>query len=152
MAHIPINHHLRPLYRALSVLVGAYLLVYGVVGIAETGGRPPFTQDEAEWVLGLRTNPAFAFICAGAGMIILVTQIIGRNLGHFANLGLAVVFAVIGTLEMLVIQTDANVLAFSMVNVIMVYVAAIALGTAGLYDKTGTAESAKEEEALRHSH
>jgi hypothetical protein len=53
---------------------------------------------------------------------------------------------------MLVMQTDANVFAFSMVNVIMVYVAAIALGTAGLYDKTGTAESAEEEEALRHSH
>jgi hypothetical protein len=152
MAHIPINHHLRPLYRALSVLVGAYLLVYGVVGIAQTSGRPPFTQDEAEWVLGLRTNPAFAFICAAAGMIILVTQIIGRNLGHFANLALSVVFAIIGTLQMLVMQTDANILAFSMVNVIMVYSAAIALGTAGLYDKTGTVESAKAEEQYRHSH
>jgi hypothetical protein len=152
MAHIPINHHLRPLYRTLAVLIGAYLLVYGVVGIAQTSGRSPFTQDEAEWVLGLRTNPAFAFICAAAGLIILVTQAAGRNLGHFANLGFSIVFAVIGTLSMLVLQTDANVFAFSMVNVIMVYVASIVLGTAGLYDKTGTAESAEAEEAYRHSH
>jgi Na+/melibiose symporter-like transporter len=152
MAHIPINHHLRPLYRALAVLVGAYLLVYGIAGFVRTSGRPFFTQDETEWVLGLRTNPAFALICAVAGAVILLSQMIGRNLGHFVNLTLSVVFAVIGTLAMLVLQTDANVLAMSMVNVIVVYLAAIALGTAGLYDKTGTPESAEAEEAFRHSH
>jgi hypothetical protein len=116
MAHFPINHHLRPVYRALSALIGAYLLVYGVVGFVQTSGRPAFTQDQAEWVMGLRTNPAFALICALSGAVILVSQVLGRNLGHFVNYVVAAVFVLIGTLSMLVMQTDANVLAFSMVN------------------------------------
>ena len=32
MAHFPVNHPLRPLYRTLAGLVGAYLLVFGIVG------------------------------------------------------------------------------------------------------------------------
>jgi hypothetical protein len=38
-----------------------------------------------------------------------------------------------------------------MVNVIVSYVFAFLVGTAGLYDKSGTAEDARAEEAFRQS-
>lgn len=147
--HTPINHHLRPMYRTLSALSGAYLLGYGIVGLVQTRGVPAFSRDQAEWVLGLRTNPAFATFCIVLGAALVLGQLVGRNVGHYVNLGTSVVLMVVGTAGMAFMQTDANVLALSMVNVIVLYSLAIVLGTAGLYDKTGTSESAADEEALR---
>ncbi len=36
LAHIPINHHLRGLWRAVAALSGLYLVALGVYGIVET--------------------------------------------------------------------------------------------------------------------
>jgi hypothetical protein len=38
MAHNPVNHPLRPLYRALGALTGVYLILFGIVGIIVTAG------------------------------------------------------------------------------------------------------------------
>ena len=34
MAHFPVNHPARPLYRVFAGLVGVYILVFGVLGVA----------------------------------------------------------------------------------------------------------------------
>ena len=46
---------------------GLYMLVFGVVGFVQTSADDFFTQDKAEWVLGLRTNPAFSLLSLVAG-------------------------------------------------------------------------------------
>src|SRR5690349_3825742 len=120
-AHFPINHHLRPLYRLLSGLVGLYMLVFGVVGFIQTSGAPFFTRDEAEWVLGLRTNPAFSLLSIVAGVVVLGANLIGRNLAHFINQLAGVVLIVVGMASLAVLQTEANVFAFSMTNVIVTF-------------------------------
>src|SRR3954453_15482339 len=120
--HVQINHHLRPLYRALAFLAGAYVLVFGIVGLAQTSGLPFFTQDEAKWVLLLRTNPAFSILSVVAGAIVVVAQVVGHNLDHYVNLTAAVVFMVAGLGMLLLLQTVANLLAFSMSNVIASFI------------------------------
>ena len=40
MAHYPVNHPLRPLYRVVGFLAGAYLVVFGIVGMIQTSGEP----------------------------------------------------------------------------------------------------------------
>jgi hypothetical protein len=150
VAHFPVNHQLRPLYRTLATLAAVYMLVVGVVGFLETDGLPMFTRDETEWVLGLRMTRGFALLSLVAGAVVLLANLIGRNIGHQINQLTAIVLTVIGMVMLGVMQTDANVLGFSMVNVIVTFVLAIVIGTASLYDRVGSVEAAKAEEAFRH--
>lgn len=153
MAHLPINHHLRPLYRALTLLAGVYVLVLGAIGIVKTSGLDLFAQPgEAAlpWVLGLRMNPAFAYLSVAAGLVMVAAAVIGRNLDYYANLVAAGVFMVIGTAMLALLQTDANILGFSMSNVVVSYILGMVAMTAGLYGKVGTPEQAQAEEAFRH--
>lgn len=149
-AHFPINHHLRPLYRLLCVVAGLYMLVFGVVGFVQTSGKPFFTQDEAEWVLGLRTNPAFSLLSLAAGVVVLGANLIGRNLAHHINQLAGVVLTVVGMAMLALLQTEANIFAFSMVNVIVTFILAGITGTASLYDRVGSVSAAEAEESLRH--
>ncbi|GGM88002.1 DUF4383 domain-containing protein [Dactylosporangium sucinum] len=149
-AHFPINHHLRPLYRLLAGVAGLYMLVFGVVGFAQTSGAEFFTRDEAEWVLGLRTNPAFSLLSIVAGVIVLGANLIGRNVGHVINTIAGVVLTIVGMASLALMQTEANVFAFSMVNVIVTFVLAAVVGTASLYDRVGSTAEAQAEEEFRH--
>lgn len=148
-AHFPINHHLRPLYRLLCVVAGLYMLVFGVVGFVQTSGNEFFGQDDAEWVLGLRTNPAFSVLSLVAGVVVLGANLIGRNLAHHVNQLAGIVLTVVGMAMLALLQTEANIFAFSMVNVIVTFILAGITGTASLYDRVGTSEAAEAEERFR---
>ncbi|GAA0738987.1 DUF4383 domain-containing protein [Dactylosporangium roseum] len=149
-AHFPINHHLRPVYRLLAGVAGLYMLVFGVVGFVQTSGAPFFTRDEAEWVLGLRTNPAFALLSIVAGVVVLGANLVGRNIAHFINQLAGIVLLIVGMASLAVMQTEANVFAFSMANVIVTFILGSIVGTASLYDRVGTPAQASAEEDFRH--
>lgn len=150
-AHFPINHRLRPLYRMLSGVAGLYMLVFGVVGVVQTSGAPFFTRDEAEWALGLRTNPAFSLLSLVAGVVVLGANLVGRNLAHLVNQLAGIALTTVGLAALAVLQTEANVFAFSMVNVIVTFILAGITGTASLYDRVGTTAAATAEEEFRHA-
>ncbi|MEV6928505.1 DUF4383 domain-containing protein [Dactylosporangium sp. NPDC051485] len=147
-SHFPINHHLRPLYRLLSAAAGLYMLVFGVVGFVQTSGAPFFTRDETEWALGLRTNPAFALLSIIAGVVVLGANVIGRNVAHQINQLAGVLLTIVGMGSLAVMQTEANIFAFSMVNVIVTFILAGVIGTASLYDRVGSTA----EEHRPHAH
>ena len=54
MAHNPVNHPARPIYRAIGGLTGLYLVVFGVLGIVAIDGNEVFGQGTR--VLGQGTN------------------------------------------------------------------------------------------------
>jgi hypothetical protein len=150
MAHIPVNHPLRPLYRVLAALVGAYVLLFGIIGLTRTWGDDLFARDSV-WVLGLRTNLAFAILSVVFGAVILLANVVGGNAGHLVTLGAAVIFMVAGVAMMTLMQTEGNFLNFSMSTVVVSLAFGLVLLTAGLYDKVGTAEDAAAEDAFRHN-
>ena len=135
--HIPVNHPLRPLYRVLAALVGGYTLVFGIVGFTQTRGTPLFAQTGLPWVLGLRTNLAFALVPIVSGAVLLVSAIIGRNLDYLVNLFGGVVFMVVGMLMLGLLQTNANFLGFSVTNCIVSFILGCICFTAGLYGRVG---------------
>ncbi|GAA2382485.1 DUF4383 domain-containing protein [Dactylosporangium salmoneum] len=147
-SHFPINHHLRPLYRLLSAVAGLYMLVFGVVGFVQTSGAPFFTRDETAWALGLRTNPAFAVLSIIAGVVVLGANVIGRNIAHQINQLAGIVLTIVGMGSLAVMQTEANIFAFSMVNVIVTFILAGVVGTASLYDRVGSTTA----EEHHHAH
>jgi hypothetical protein len=153
--HIPVNHHLRPLYRVLTGLAGLYVLIFGIIGVGRTGGLPLFAEPhhyQLPWVLGLRTNPAFAMLSIGAGIALLVATVIGRNIDYYINLTAAVVFGVSGLAMMTLLQTDANFLGFSMVNCIVSFLLCMLTFAAALYGRTGTPAQAEAERLSQHGH
>jgi hypothetical protein len=149
MAHIPVNHPLRPLYRALAALAGLYVLIFGIVGVTETNNLSFFAQHNLPYVLGLRTNMAFSVLSIIAGVVIVICAVIGRNLDHYIYLAGGLVFMLVGMLMLGLMRTDANFFGFSMVNCIVSFVIGMVLFAAGLYGKTGSSAEMLTEHAHR---
>jgi hypothetical protein len=149
MAHLPVNHPARPVYRTLSALVGLYILVFGITGLVQTWGLPFFDRGN-NWVLGLQTNPAFSLLSTAAGAVILGGALYGHNVDHFINLWGSTVFVVAGVVMMALLNTQANLLNFSMTNVIVSFIIGLVLLLAGLYGKTGAPDLQQAEDQLRH--
>jgi hypothetical protein len=143
MAHTPINHPMRPLYRTLAGLVGIYLIVFGVVGFI-------VTASGSHRVLGQGANLLWSIVALLLGVIVLITTVIGRNLDVKANQYIGWGLVGIGTYELAVSRTDANFLGFSVATVIVTYIAALVLITSSLYGKVGTSEDAQAEHAAAH--
>jgi hypothetical protein len=138
MAHYPLDHPMRPVYRLLSGLAGLYLALFGIIGIAVTWGDS-LTERGDDWVLGLRTNPAAAWLAAVAGLAVLAAAVIGGNLQHRLAVVLGWGTCGYALLTMAFIRTDANVFNVSMVNVIVLAVLGLVVLAAGLYTKTDNA-------------
>jgi hypothetical protein len=150
MAHIPVNHPARPLYRVLSGLVGLYILIFGIFGILETAGESLFDRG-AHYALGLRTNLAFSLVSVIFGIVIMIGASRRGNLGHFMNLTAGVVFLAVGLIMLTVLQTEANILNFSVATVVVSMLFGLLMLATGLYDKVGPPEHADAEQSYRRA-
>jgi len=148
MSHLPVNHRLRPLYRAIALLIGVYLLVFGVIGVIKCAGDPFFDRGDVT-VLGLKTKMAFALLSVVVGAILLIVSFAGRNLDHFAYMWLGGLFMFVGVFGLIIVRTGLNKLNFTVATCVVSSLIGTALLVAGLYGKTGTPEEAKREEELR---
>ncbi|WP_250003447.1 DUF4383 domain-containing protein [Actinoplanes sp. M2I2] len=134
MAHTPVNHPLRPLYRGVTFLTGAYLVVFGVIGLIQTSGES-FTGATDVRVLGQGANLLWSILALVVGAIVLATAALGRNLDVEANKYLGWGLLVIGSYELAVNRTDANFFGFTIATVVVTYLVGLLLITAGLYLK-----------------
>ena len=141
MAHNPVNHPLRPLYRALSALAGAYLVLFGVVGLIVTPGNGLFGQPD-DRVLGQGANLFWSIVSLVLGAIVLIGVVIGRNLDVEIDKYLGWGLLVIGSYELAASRTDANFLKFTIGTVVVTYLVGLVLILSGLYTKTAPAENA----------
>jgi uncharacterized protein DUF4383 len=148
MAHNPVNHPLRPLYRALSALAGAYLVLFGVVGLIVTPGNGLFGESD-DRVLGQGANLFWSIVSLILGAIVLIAVVIDRNLDVevFKYLGWGLL--VVGSYELAANRTDANFLKFSISTVIVTYLIGLVLILASLYVKTAPPEEASEPRQVR---
>jgi len=149
MAHYPLNHHLRQTYRFLAGLAGLYLTLAGAIGLATTWGDEFFHRG-SDWVLGLRVNPAAAWLYIIVGAVLLLAVLIGGNTYHYVALVLGWGICGFAMLTMAFIQTDANVLNASMINVIVTVIIGLVALTGGLYGKVGSRDAARAEHAAAH--
>jgi hypothetical protein len=140
MAHNPVNHPLRPLYRALGALTGAYLVLFGIVGLIVTPGNGLFGQPD-DRVLGQGANLFWSIISLILGVIVLIAIVIGRNLDVEVNKYLGWGLLVIGSYELAFNRTEANILKFSVGTVVVTYIVGLILILVGLYTKTAPAEA-----------
>ena len=132
MSHLPVDHPLRGLYRGLALLIGAGLVLFGVLGYLNTSDLDFFDQD-GERVLGLTTNPAFSLMSIVAGLVVMIGTLLGRNIDVQVNRVFGGIFMVGGLAMLCVIRTPANYLASSVTNVIVSFLMGMVLVAAGVY-------------------
>ncbi|MGN9911926.1 DUF4383 domain-containing protein [Phytohabitans sp. LJ34] len=141
-SHFPVNHPLRPTYRALGGLAGLYLIVFGVLGLIETSGDEFFAQNDAE-ALWQGTNLGHSVISIAVGLIILIGVAVGRNIDVAIHKAAGYGLGGLSLAGLAVMRTDANYLNFTMPTVIVTMVLALVLLLAGMYGKLGTDEQAR---------
>ncbi|MFG1839053.1 DUF4383 domain-containing protein [Micromonospora sp. NPDC049175] len=142
MAHTPVNHPARPIYRAIGGLTGLYLVVFGVLGIIASTGNEILAQDDTR-VLGQGTNLGFSLISVLLGIVVLVGTALGRNIDVAINQWMSYALMVVSLASLAFIRTDANILNFSIVTVIVVMAVALVLLMVGMYGKVGSEDEAE---------
>jgi hypothetical protein len=89
----------------------------------------------------LRVNPTSAWLYAIIGVVLLAVVLIGGNLFHRVAIVLGWGLCGGAVLVMAFIQTDANILNASMINVIVTIALGLVTLTAGLYAKVGSRDT-----------
>ena len=129
MAHFPINHPARPIYRAIGALIGLYLVLFGILG---------FFVDET--VFGQGTNAANSAVAVVIGLIVLGATVIGRNLDVSVYRVVGYALMALSLLTLAFVRTDANVLNHSIATCVVWMILGITLLLAGMYIKVGSTD------------
>ena len=148
MAHNPVNHPLRPIYRIAGFIAGAYLVVFGVLGLIQTSGEP-FAEHIGVRVLGQETNLLNSILSIIVGGLVLLGAVIGKNLDVAIDKYLGWALLVIGSYSLAVIRTDVNFLGYSVSTVIVTYLVGLLLITISLYSKVVPAAEAGSPRQVR---
>jgi hypothetical protein len=112
--------------------VGVVLLGFGVVGF--TAGVP-LLSTTGERVLGLSANGALAGLSVVVGLLLIGAALRGPRSASTVMLALGVLFLVSALVNLAVIGTRANVLAFQTCNVVFSVVVGLLLLTLGAYGR-----------------
>lgn len=141
MSHIPVNHPLRPIYRGLAALAGAYLVVFGVAGFITTAGDGLFGQGDGS-ALGQGTNLFSSIVMVVAGAIVAGAAAVGKNIDVEADKFIGWGLIGYASYGLAFSHTDANFVNYDVTTVIVQYIVGMLLVTAGLYCKIAPNEQA----------
>jgi len=129
---LPVGHKLGRVYRIGGGLCGLVLLVFGILGFFN---QLAFFSTEGKEIAGLSSNGALSAISVVFGLILIAAAVVGGNLASTVNTGVAALFLLSGLVNLCLLRTDLNFLAFRMSNVIFSFIVGTALLTFGLYGR-----------------
>jgi hypothetical protein len=134
MSGLPKNHKLGKVYRYGGGATGAILLVFGILGFIS---KLTFFSTHGKSIFGISSNGALALISVVVGVCLLGCAALGGNTAAWANTVFGGLFMLSGLVNLTVMRTDLNFLAFHMSNVIFSFVVGTALMTFGMYGRVG---------------
>ncbi|MEU4109495.1 MULTISPECIES: DUF4383 domain-containing protein [unclassified Streptomyces] len=135
-AHLPVDHRLNLVYRIGAGLIGLFLLVFGILGVVGHIGAFNVGSDT---VAGLNTNGALSVLSIIVGLVLLVGMVIGGNFASTLNMVFGVLFILSGFLNLGLLDTENNFLAFRIQNVFFTFIVGLLLMTFGMYGRVGSA-------------
>jgi len=113
-------------------VLGGGLCVFGVLGVAD---RLPFLAVQGKVVLGLATNGLLATISLIVGGVLIGAAVRGGRSSSNLTVVIGVLFLLSGLLNLAVLNTGLNLLAFRMSNVIFSFIAGMLLLFLGAYGR-----------------
>ncbi|MCG0284449.1 DUF4383 domain-containing protein [Streptomyces sp. PSAA01] len=130
--HLPIDHRLSKFYRVGAGLMGLVLVAFGILGLIDQVG---FFDIGGDTVAGLNTNGALSVLSIVIGLLLFVGMVIGGNFASTLNLVLGILFVLSGFVNLAVLETTFNFLAFGLQNVLFSFVVGLLLMWFGMYGR-----------------
>lgn len=129
---LPVDHRLNLVYRVGAALCGAILLAFGCLGFADRLG---FFATEGTRVAGLSTNGLLSLISVVVGGLLVGAAFVGGNFASTVNITVGCLFVLSGFFHLFLIDKAANILDFSMSNVVFSFVMGLLITTFGMYGR-----------------
>lgn len=130
--HRPIDHRLGAVYRYGAALTGVLLLVFGALGFADSLA---FFSTTGQRVAGLSSNGLLSLISIVTAAVLVAAAALGGNLASTVNMLVGAVFLVSGFVNLALLDTKANFLAFHLQNVMFSFAVGLMLLTLGMYGR-----------------
>lgn len=134
--HLPVDHRLSRVYRVGAGLVGLGLLAFGVLGLIDRIG---LFDTQGDRVLGLNTNGALSVLSLAVGLLLFFGMVRGGNFASSLNITLGALFVLSGFVNLALLDTGMNFLAFRIQNVLFSFVIGLLLLVFGMYGRVGSA-------------
>lgn len=134
--HLPSDHKLSKVYRAGAGLTGLLLVAFGILGLVDRIG---FFDTGGDTVLALNTNGALSVLSICIGGLLFVGMVIGGTFASTLNIVLGVAFILSGFVNLALLDTGFNFLAFKIPNVLFSFVVGVMLMWFGMYGQVGSA-------------
>ncbi|MCX5396745.1 DUF4383 domain-containing protein [Streptomyces sp. NBC_00102] len=129
---LPVDHRLSQVYRIGAGLMGLVLLVFGILGLINKIG---FFDTGGDTVAGLNTNGALSVISICVGLLLFVGMVVGGNKASTLNMTVGVLFIASGFVNLALLDTGLNFLAFQMQNVLFSFIVGLMLMFFGMYGR-----------------
>ncbi|HET6856084.1 MAG TPA: DUF4383 domain-containing protein [Streptomyces sp.] len=129
---LPVDHRLATVYRAGAALCGVILIVFGCLGFAD---RLAFFDTTGSQVAGLSTNGLLSLISVVVGLVLIGGAVVGGNTASNVNMAVGVLFVLSGFVHLFILDRPANILDFSMSNVVFSFVMGLLIMTFGMYGR-----------------
>ncbi|MET9698451.1 DUF4383 domain-containing protein [Streptomyces sp. NPDC006529] len=134
--HLPTDHKLSKVYRVGAGLTGLLLVVFGVLGLIDRIG---FFDTRGDTVLALNTNGTLSVLSICIGALLLLGMVIGGGFASTLNIALGLLFIASGFVNLALLDTGLNFLAFRIQNVLFSFVVGVMLMWFGMYGRVGSA-------------
>ncbi|MFF3174930.1 DUF4383 domain-containing protein [Streptomyces sp. NPDC057900] len=130
--HLPVDHRLSRVYQVGAGLMGLVLLAFGILGLIDKIG---FFDTGGDTVAGLSTNGALSVLSICVGLLLFVGMVIGGNFASTLNMVIGIVFILSGFVNLALLDTGMNFLAFQIQNVLFSFVTGLLLMMFGMYGR-----------------
>ncbi|MFD5893883.1 DUF4383 domain-containing protein [Streptomyces sp. NPDC060366] len=130
--HLPVDHNLSRVYRVGAGLIGLVLLVFGILGLIDQIG---VFDTGSHTTAGLNTNGALSVLSICVGALLFVGMLIGKNFASTLNMILGVLFILSGFVNLALLDSSFNPLAFRIQNVLFSFVVGLLLMFFGMYGR-----------------
>ncbi|MEU9291389.1 DUF4383 domain-containing protein [Streptomyces sp. NPDC048275] len=134
--HLPVDHRLSKVYRVGAGLMGLVLLAFGILGLINKVG---FFDTRGDTVAALNTNGTLSVLSICVGLILFAGMVIGGNTASTINMVFGILFILSGFLNLALLDTGYNFLAFRIQNVLFSFVVGLLLMVFGMYGRVGSA-------------
>jgi hypothetical protein len=117
------------LHRIGAAVVGGFVFVFGLTGLS---WRPEMFSTEGPVVFGMTTNGFLAFVSMAIGFMLVFTAVFGGPVAGWVAIAAGAAFILSGVVNVFLLGTPLNVMAFTMPNVVFSWVVGAVLVALGM--------------------
>jgi hypothetical protein len=126
------THPIHTVHRVGIGGLGLFLLSFGVLGLVR---RLPFHATQGELVMGLHSNGLLAVVSVAVSLVLLGAALHGPRTASTVGIVSGGLFLVSGIVNLLVLGTEMNMLAFGLSNIVFSLVVGMGLLFTGAYGR-----------------